>query len=360
MRLDKKYIFSKPLDTVDIEDYPFSVGHILIHYLITDQYQCLKPEGETEDERSCSELATAFKAHAAAVDLELPCLQLLASSEMRRLEGKLSLVLITRTLNDTKLPLNQYPAITANFVSYVIRLSASPSKECKEEMMNQLGVPENVAMVLVKCLLQFKGITLTRHHSSEIGSEDEKALDTSQLEQEECELLKILQNFDKEKAHIYQSTFGTGVREKMATESFAKIILETWEAGGGSLSSPQHARLRELQNISEKISQDLEICKTDLEASKKRSQRLAVETKAILERLALEHEMQSILERQKQQNGFLALSDRLRLRSAQSRSNDLSTAVSVDPLVHSNTKDLRLMGLEQKEKKQPDDGELFS
>ncbi|KAI1026675.1 hypothetical protein LB505_000887 [Fusarium chuoi] len=72
MRLDKKYIFSKPLDTVDIEDYPFSVGHILIHYLITDQYQCLKPEGETEDERSCSELATAFKAHAAAVDLELP------------------------------------------------------------------------------------------------------------------------------------------------------------------------------------------------------------------------------------------------------------------------------------------------
>ncbi|KAI1026676.1 hypothetical protein LB505_000886 [Fusarium chuoi] len=65
--------------------------------------------------------------------------------------------------------------------------------------------------------------------------------------------------------------------------------------------------------------------------------------------------MQSILERQKQQNGFLALSDRLRLRSAQSRSNDLSTAVSVDPLVHSNTKDLRLMGLEQKEKKQPDD-----
>jgi hypothetical protein len=76
---------------------------------------------------------------------------------MRRLEGKMNLVLITRTLNDTGLPIDLYPTLTANFVSYVIRLSASPSKKCKEEMINQLGVPENVAMVLVKCFLQFKG-----------------------------------------------------------------------------------------------------------------------------------------------------------------------------------------------------------
>ncbi|KAL5605167.1 hypothetical protein FOVSG1_005314 [Fusarium oxysporum f. sp. vasinfectum] len=150
VRLDKKHIFSKPLDTVDIEDYPFLVGHIIIHYLVTDKYQCLNPEWKTEDERNCSELATAFRAHAAVVDLEFPILQLLASSEMRRLEGKLSLVSITRTLNDIGLPLDLYPTITANFVAYAIRLSAPPSQKCKDGMMNQLGVPENVAMVLVK------------------------------------------------------------------------------------------------------------------------------------------------------------------------------------------------------------------
>ncbi|KAF4416317.1 hypothetical protein FACUT_12678 [Fusarium acutatum] len=352
VRLDKKHIFSKPLDTVDIEDYPFSVGHIIIHYLVTDKYQCLKPEGETEDERNCSELATAFEAHAAAVDLELPCLQLLASSEMRRLEGKLSLVLITRTLNDTRLPLDLYPTITANFVSYVIRLSASPSKKCKKEMMNQLGVPENVAMVLVKCFLQSKGIAFTQDHANETGSGDEKALDTSQLAQEERELLRILQSFDKENSQIYQSTFESGVREKMARETLAKTILETWEAGGGSLSSLQHARLQELQNISVKLSQDLDTCKTDLAASKKRSRQLSVEAKAIVERLALEHEIQCILERQKLQNGFLSLSDRLRLRSAQSRSNDLNTVGSADPLVHPNPK---LVSPGQDEEDQPED-----
>ncbi|KAH7214592.1 hypothetical protein DER44DRAFT_133417, partial [Fusarium oxysporum] len=192
VRLDKKHIFSKPLDTVDIEDYPFLVGHIIIHYLVTDKYQCLNPEWKTEDERNCSELATAFRAHAAAVDLELPILQLLASYEMRRLEGKLSVVSITRTLNDIGLPLDLYPTITANFVAYAIRLPASPSQKCKDEMMNQLGVPENVAMVLVKCFLQSKGIVFTQNHASETGLWEEKALDTSQLAQEEHELLSIL------------------------------------------------------------------------------------------------------------------------------------------------------------------------
>ncbi|KAF5622150.1 uncharacterized protein FTJAE_11011 [Fusarium tjaetaba] len=313
-RLDKKHIFSKPLETVDIEEYPFSVGHIIIHYLITDKYQCLKPEGETEDERNCSELAIAFEAHAAAIDLDLSCLQLLASSEMRRLEGKLNLVLITRTLNDTELPLNLYPTIAANFVSCV------------------LGVPENVAMVLVQCFLRFKGIRFTQDNAKETDLGDEKDLDTSQLAEEEHELLTILQTFDKENSPIYQSTIERDVNEKMAKESFAKTTHESWEAGGGSPSSLQDARLQDPQNVSAKLGQDLETCRKDLAASKKLSQQLAVEGKAILERLALELEMQSILERQTQQNGLLSLIDRVRLRSARSRSRDLSAAASFHTL----------------------------
>lgn len=135
--------------------------------------------------------------------------------------------------------------------------------------MNQLGVPENVAMVLVNCFLQSKGIGFTQNHDNETGLGDEKALDTSQLAQEERELLTILQTFYKESSQIYQSTFETGVRQKMARETLARTILETWEAGGGSLSSLQHARLQELQNVSVKLSEDLHTCKTDLAASKK-------------------------------------------------------------------------------------------
>ncbi|TXC00205.1 hypothetical protein FocTR4_00014442 [Fusarium oxysporum f. sp. cubense] len=226
-------------------------------------------------------------------------------------------------------------------------------------MMNQLGVPENVAMVLVKCFLQSKGIGFTQNHTNETGLGDEKALDTSQLAQEERELLTILQTFDKESSQINQTTFETGVRQKMARETLARAILETWEAGGGSLSSLQHARLQELQNVSAKLSEDLQTCRTDLAASKKRSQELRIEGKALVERLTLEHEIQSILEHQRRQNGFLYLSDRLRLRSAQARSNDLSAAVSVDPLVNPNAKGPKLISPDQKDEDQSDDAKAM-
>ncbi|EMT65769.1 hypothetical protein FOC4_g10007880 [Fusarium odoratissimum] len=173
-----------------------------------------------------------------------------------------------------------------------------------------LGVPENVAMVLVKCFLQSKGIGFTQNHTNETGLGDEKALDTSQLAQEERELLTILQTFDKESSQINQTTFETGVRQKMARETLARAILETWEAGGGSLSSLQHARLQELQNVSAKLSEDLQTCRTDLAASKKRSQ-----------------------------------------------DNDLSAAVSVDPLVNPNAKGPKLISPDQKDEDQSDDGE---
>ncbi|KAF5620072.1 hypothetical protein F52700_11392 [Fusarium sp. NRRL 52700] len=355
VRLDKKHIFSKPLDTVDIEDYSFSVGHIIINYLFTDTYQCLKPEGETEDERNCSELATAFEAHAAAVDLELDWLEFLSLSEMIRLEEKLSLVLIARTLNGTQLPLDRYPTITENFESCVSRLSAPASQERKDEMMDKLTNPENVAMVLVKCLLQSKDIAFIQDHDNEADWEDEKVSDTSQLAQEELKILTRLESFYEENSQVYQSTFEIGVREEMARKTLAKTILKTWEASGIRLSSLQHARPQEVQNGSKKLSQDLDTCKMDLEASKKRSQQLVAEGKVIVETLTLEHEIQCILERQKRQNGLLSLSDQYRLRSAQSRSRDLTTTLLVDPLVHSNSKDPKLMNPDQEEEDQPDD-----
>ncbi|WKT50283.1 hypothetical protein QSH57_015231 [Fusarium oxysporum f. sp. vasinfectum] len=209
--LDKKHIFSKPL------------------------YTCLKPEGQTEDNRSCSELTTAFRAHAAAVDLELTSLQLLASSEMRRLEGESE---FSFDIADIEQHRTTTRSVSDNYGKLCIvchKVISISLREMQREMMNQLGVPENVAMVLANCFLQSKGIGFTQNHDNETGLGDEKALDTSQLAQEERGLLTILQTFDKESSQIYQSTFETGVRQKMARETLARTILETWEAGGGSL-----------------------------------------------------------------------------------------------------------------------------
>ncbi|EWY85544.1 hypothetical protein FOYG_12694 [Fusarium oxysporum NRRL 32931] len=187
----------------------------------------------------------------------------------------------------------------------------------QREMMIQLGVPENVAMVLVNCFLQSKGIGFTQNHDNETGLGDEKALDTSQLAQEERPFLRL-----------------------------GKPVVEAYRLYNTLV-------FKNSKNVSVKLSEDLHTCKTDLAASKKRSQQLTMEGKAIVEG----HEIQSILESQRRQNGFLSLGDRLRLRSAQSRSNDLSAAVSVHPLVDPNAKGPKLISQDQEEEDQPDDGE---
>ncbi|EXL70299.1 hypothetical protein FOPG_13841 [Fusarium oxysporum f. sp. conglutinans race 2 54008] len=233
--LDKKQIFSKPLYTVDIEDCPFSVGHIIIHYLITDKYQCLKPEGQTEDDRSCSELATAFRAHAAAVDLELPSLQLLASSEMRRLEGESEFSLDNADIEQHRTTTR---SVSDNYGKLCIVchkvISISP-KEMQRRNDEAAWCSRECCYGVVEMLPSVQRHCVHSRPRQRDCLGDEKAIDTSQLAQEECELLTILQTFDKESSQIYQSNFETGVREKMARETLARAILETWEAGGGSL-----------------------------------------------------------------------------------------------------------------------------
>ncbi|KAF4967653.1 hypothetical protein FSARC_4848 [Fusarium sarcochroum] len=61
--------------TVNLRDIPYDAGHIVIHFLVAKGYQGLRPRGSTEEERNASELATAFRPYAAAVDLDLPSLQ---------------------------------------------------------------------------------------------------------------------------------------------------------------------------------------------------------------------------------------------------------------------------------------------
>ncbi|KAH7240878.1 uncharacterized protein BKA55DRAFT_693123 [Fusarium redolens] len=106
----------------------------------------------------------------------------------------------------------------------------------------------------------------------------------------------------------------------MARETPTKAILETWEAGGGSLSSLQQTRLQELQNASVKLSEDLDTCKADLAASKKRSQHL--------------------------------------FRSKDLRTN--SVAVSDGPLIDPHAKGPKLISPDQEEEDQPDDGGLLT
>lgn len=62
-----------------------NVGHILIHFLFTDKYQCLKPQGSTLREMQVAEFTACIQAYSAAQMYDLSSLANQAQKEIRRL-----------------------------------------------------------------------------------------------------------------------------------------------------------------------------------------------------------------------------------------------------------------------------------
>lgn len=60
------------------------IGHVLVHYLFTNTYQCLLPKG-TAHEKMCSEYRTAIRVYGWTRDYELSDLNELAKAEVIRL-----------------------------------------------------------------------------------------------------------------------------------------------------------------------------------------------------------------------------------------------------------------------------------
>ncbi|KFA46576.1 hypothetical protein S40293_09231 [Stachybotrys chartarum IBT 40293] len=79
-----------PGSYIPFEHVRKEVGHVLVHYLFTDKYQCLRPKGSSLDERLADEFATSVQIYALARKYELPYLEELAKDEIERLGKRLS------------------------------------------------------------------------------------------------------------------------------------------------------------------------------------------------------------------------------------------------------------------------------
>ncbi|KAK7419188.1 hypothetical protein QQZ08_010955 [Neonectria magnoliae] len=68
-----------------------NVGHVLVHFVYTGKYQCLRPKGAPVGQRSASELAIALKVCSLAEEYYMPSLGRLAQAEVCTLGNDLSL-----------------------------------------------------------------------------------------------------------------------------------------------------------------------------------------------------------------------------------------------------------------------------
>ncbi|KAH8750318.1 hypothetical protein F5883DRAFT_579696 [Diaporthe sp. PMI_573] len=83
--------FSKALFLDNVSQ---DVGHVLVHYLFTGTYQCLRPKGQSEFERLVAECTTSIRVYAFARGHGLPSLEELAKSEVDRLGAGLPVSIV--------------------------------------------------------------------------------------------------------------------------------------------------------------------------------------------------------------------------------------------------------------------------
>ncbi|KAK8022860.1 hypothetical protein PG991_006741 [Apiospora marii] len=98
------------------EQISVDVGHILIHFLFTDVYQCLKPQGSTIPEMQIAEFTNCVQAYAVAQMYNLPSLAEQAQKEIRRLGHSITVSNVLAALNTA------YPSGTTDmFLSGYLR-----------------------------------------------------------------------------------------------------------------------------------------------------------------------------------------------------------------------------------------------
>lgn len=86
-----------------LEDITSDVGHILFFYLLTGNYQSLRPIGATRNERLANELTTGIGVYNTSRKCELPALQDNARGEIERLAKALPFPLVLNLLRDLNL-----------------------------------------------------------------------------------------------------------------------------------------------------------------------------------------------------------------------------------------------------------------
>ncbi|KAM0264133.1 hypothetical protein ACHAQJ_000878 [Trichoderma viride] len=76
-------------NSLQFVDVTPDAGHVLVHYLFTNTYQCLKPKHSSVQERLAAEFVTSIRVYTAAQTYILPSLVELAKGEVERLGKKL-------------------------------------------------------------------------------------------------------------------------------------------------------------------------------------------------------------------------------------------------------------------------------
>lgn len=173
--------FDRP-PTLRLDDVSLDVGHILVHFLVTGDYQCLKPKGDTPAEKNASEFDTALCAYAAAESFQLPSLCELAEREMRRLGDELSLASIVDIMEEPGPTSLQNPGAAVFLESHMRSFWESMTRPAADGLLAELGTPNTISKVILKSVAQFISSELLRKELEGVPEKEPAPAQASEVE----------------------------------------------------------------------------------------------------------------------------------------------------------------------------------
>lgn len=125
--------------------------HVLVHYLFTNTYQCLRSKGTTKHEKATTEFVTAVRAYALSRKYEISSLEELAGVEMQKLSNMLHFSVVFSLVQGA------YPAADAedswfsSFLKTRLTLLLLHPSESECEISNAERKTLSLSDLLLKC-----------------------------------------------------------------------------------------------------------------------------------------------------------------------------------------------------------------
>ncbi|KAJ3545322.1 hypothetical protein NM208_g2560 [Fusarium decemcellulare] len=144
------------ISTVHIHDITYDAGHVIVHFLATGTYQCLKPQGATAGKKYLSEFITAIRVYVASGALHLPSLRTLARGEIARVGDRLSLPAVIETMEVLGPSFGRLPGIIGYVESRIMSSIVKAPPATAKKLLSELVAPTTMSNLLLKSMVLLK------------------------------------------------------------------------------------------------------------------------------------------------------------------------------------------------------------
>ncbi|EGR44147.1 uncharacterized protein TRIREDRAFT_112578 [Trichoderma reesei QM6a] len=150
-------------------DIPHEVAHVLVHYLFTDDYQCLRAKGSSMNQSLAPDFDTSIRVYSAAQEYKLPRLQELAKAEITRLGNEFRIPLVFDLVRKAYPNPNMDDTWLRQFLRGRLRILFTDPKELLEWDPIPEAKPMTISDMLLEDLIELLQENLSSGHKTSDG-----------------------------------------------------------------------------------------------------------------------------------------------------------------------------------------------